>query len=578
MKKAFACLLTVFLLALAACASAATIYQTESELVSYLQTCANRNESSITFTVGQSLFDKLSKGGYYSDVFSSAGLSNWNGSTRSDGTYTLTNVRYSSNFRYCQTLPELSSYISECAEKKLVSFAVYCPELNEANYDSTLKEYMLQNGISNWRTSYSGHRYEFFEVEVDMNFCYCADRQALETYLYHCAANGWTSFSFYLPASTRNDYELVIVPCMRTAGICSWSSSYIGNLRSVTDAVYFNHFKQCGTLNEVKEYVRVCSEKQLSDFAFTYPAGADSQMKHFFDLLENYGYWQGSAHHVEDDRLIYLENIIYRPGWNIVRALVNNTQEYLSDSESRTLSIAQSVVRDAASSCSTAFQYAKYFHDYLITHVTYQLAPEGRVNDTAVGALAYGIAECDGYADSFYLLCSLAGIDVAYQHGDADDPNNDEVHLWNSLKLNGTWHFVDVTWDDSDCSTCNELFSYRYFNIGSNYMPEHQFYADLCPVPVSGYTDWDYFVYTAPETSGIETGVYTNDPGYFIQKWYKEGRRIIHLMIDGKKSGDALDEYLYNSISSTKLNGVKWTYYNYEFDDYTLIDLYIQPN
>lgn len=504
MRKALFCFLLILLLACFFCvtAFAATTYWTEEELITYLQTCADRNDSSISFVVSKTLMSFLNQGERFQDVCSRAGLSWWDGSYYNDGTYKLTNVTYYDHYNYCE------------------------------------------------------------------------NNQRLNDYLRFCTAMGWANFAFYLPAITSDDYQQIITPALRDAGIRNWSSTHCGRVYEITGVVYHKNYRQCSTLNEVKNYVRYCSERQLNEFAFTYPASAAGIMEQYFDLLYNYGYWEGTAYHVKESRLIYIDDITYRPGYNIVNALNNGTQYALTYAESQTLSIAKTIVSEAKQSCYTAFQYAKFFHDYLITHVTYQKAEEGAVNDTAVGALVYGIAECDGYSDAFYLLCSLADIDVSFQYGDTDRSDSDKSHLWNILKINGAWHFVDVTWDDKDWSTNHNLFTYRYFNVGYTYMTDHRFYAELSPVVVAPYMDWDYFIYTAGDAVGIENGVYTTDPGYFIKQWYKEGRRVIHLMVDGIMSDAEMTKYLEKAIT---IKGVRWNFYRSDFDKYSLIDLYIRP-
>lgn len=48
-----------------------------------------------------------------------------------------------------------------------------------------------------------------------------------------------------------------------------------------------------------------------------------------------------------------------------------------------------------------------------------------------------GRAVCAGYADAFYYLANLAGVDCIWVHGGD--------HGWNAVKLNGSWYFIDVT-------------------------------------------------------------------------------------------------------------------------------------
>lgn len=79
-------------------------------------------------------------------------------------------------------------------------------------------------------------------------------------------------------------------------------------------------------------------------------------------------------------------------------------------------------------------------HDYLTANVRYEL--DGDVAD-AYSAICLWQAKCSGYADAFYLLCSMAGLTVRKIPGMAGG----EAHEWNVIELDGKWYFVDPTWD-----------------------------------------------------------------------------------------------------------------------------------
>lgn len=75
------------------------------------------------------------------------------------------------------------------------------------------------------------------------------------------------------------------------------------------------------------------------------------------------------------------------------------------------------------------------------------------INDTSIdrrdasqsaGSVFFdGRAVCAGYADAFYYLANLAGVDCIWVHGGD--------HGWNAVKLNGSWYFIDVTDESRRC-------------------------------------------------------------------------------------------------------------------------------
>ena len=127
--------------------------------------------------------------------------------------------------------------------------------------------------------------------------------------------------------------------------------------------------------------------------------------------------------------------------------------------------------------------------------MTYEKKPDPDTRtylDTAVGALKYGRAECDGYADAYFLLCTLADIPVCYVLGDTGD----ESHLWNAIFFDGWWYQVDVTWDDMDVEGYDRMCTYRYFCVGSSMIENHRWDKEFVLYDQATYNNWDYFFYT----------------------------------------------------------------------------------
>jgi hypothetical protein len=99
------------------------------------------------------------------------------------------------------------------------------------------------------------------------------------------------------------------------------------------------------------------------------------------------------------------------------------------------------------------FQRAKAVHDWIADRVAY----DGVARRTqkfppqdAQTVFRTRKAVCAGYARLFTALARAAGLEAAYVLGDARDPGlrpEGEAHAWNTVKIAGSWHLVDVTWD-----------------------------------------------------------------------------------------------------------------------------------
>ena len=112
-----------------------------------------------------------------------------------------------------------------------------------------------------------------------------------------------------------------------------------------------------------------------------------------------------------------------------------------------------------------------YLHDTLIDRVKYNIDTFEEQN--AYHALVHNEAVCAGYAYAFQYLLMRAGIESYYVVGEAgEDENGDPIgHAWNLVKIDGSWYYVDPTWDDPVFQLGNTQIEspyaphYGYFNI-----------------------------------------------------------------------------------------------------------------
>lgn len=97
----------------------------------------------------------------------------------------------------------------------------------------------------------------------------------------------------------------------------------------------------------------------------------------------------------------------------------------------------------------------KVVHDYLIETNNYNIGSDGPYR-----ALYKGQSNCNGYALSFMAIMRECGIETTYETGDN--------HAWNSVKLDGQWYNIDVTWDDSGVWDKEGGTRYDYFLRGNS--------------------------------------------------------------------------------------------------------------
>lgn len=114
------------------------------------------------------------------------------------------------------------------------------------------------------------------------------------------------------------------------------------------------------------------------------------------------------------------------------------------------------------------YEKVKSIHDSLCDLITY---PENQGTNSSpnygpmahnpTGALIYGSAVCEGYAEAFKLICDREGIPCITVLG----YGNGGAHKWNYVKMDdGLWYLLDATWSDQVT-----YIHYSYYLIGTNF-------------------------------------------------------------------------------------------------------------
>lgn len=120
-------------------------------------------------------------------------------------------------------------------------------------------------------------------------------------------------------------------------------------------------------------------------------------------------------------------------------------------------------VADAIPDSLSDYSRELALHDILADYVTY--SDDNELDYTPLGALLYGRAACEGYAEAFALLLRSAGIPCSTISGTGYTRDGSESHEWNIVEIDGNHTLVDVTWNDRD-----DAVSHLYFNVTDELM------------------------------------------------------------------------------------------------------------
>lgn len=80
----------------------------------------------------------------------------------------------------------------------------------------------------------------------------------------------------------------------------------------------------------------------------------------------------------------------------------------------------------------------------------------------ATGVFFNGDAVCAGYATAFKLVLNILGIENCTLNND-EKPENANAHIWNYVKVGGSWYHIDATWNDN--ASDNTEYMHEYFML-----------------------------------------------------------------------------------------------------------------
>lgn len=104
------------------------------------------------------------------------------------------------------------------------------------------------------------------------------------------------------------------------------------------------------------------------------------------------------------------------------------------------------------------FDKVRAVNQYLCDHMTYDLNYY-----TTRDAILLGKGRCQGYANAFKNLMNTAGVNADYVRGYVGGKRT-STHAWNRVYIDGTYYYVDVTWNDSNGSNLYLLLGEEEFN------------------------------------------------------------------------------------------------------------------
>lgn len=240
----------------------------------------------------------------------------------------------------------------------------------------------------------------------------------------------------------------------RLAGIESRNCVYYQETRVFIyeDVVYAGNIAYIENVDELKRHISACARNLDAEISYVLSEKMFEMVRMNASIEQEMYAVNGMFSYqflmTDEYRMRQVTDIVYYPGARIIRAVRSNALDMLTDEEYRlyetALSIAQKAVDETEGRDNREILIEKSLVRQIAERCAYESRAESRYN-TALGALLYGIADCDGYADAFYLTGNLAGLEVYHQLGNMLYGGH---HMWNLVYADGSWHFTDPTGGD----------------------------------------------------------------------------------------------------------------------------------
>lgn len=195
-------------------------------------------------------------------------------------------------------------------------------------------------------------------------------------------------------------------------------------------------------------------------------------------------------------------------------------------------------------------------HDMILEAVDYEYIPGTMTPQSA--AYAHSIAGffdgtgvvCEGYAKSFQLLMTYAGVDSIYAVGYA----NGGGHAWNLVCIDGEWYNIDLTWNDMGQNVAyNDGIRYRYYNCSTDSFGNHVYmpnvFKGMYDVPETNGDTYNYFhyygLYVTPEVMADETA-FLEFMANAVEQAGKRGDYLLQFAFDSTTTRTTFLEYVEN--------------------------------
>lgn len=201
----------------------------------------------------------------------------------------------------------------------------------------------------------------------------------------------------------------------------------------------------------------------------------------------------------------YILTVTYYPGDNVAWAYTHKDTSRLSEKELALYEEADRWLKENIREDMSQEEQCIAIHDYLAGTVQYDMELFKALNSsytfdwgiTAYGAMIDHNSICQGYADAFYMLTTMLGMECTQVTG----TGSGVPHNWNQVRVGENWYYVDCTFDDAFAGN-DGTSSKAYLFIPADELKKTHCWEESAYAPAQDYSLWYYPAHDAVVRDG----------------------------------------------------------------------------
>lgn len=288
-------------------------------------------------------------------------------------------------------------------------------------------------------------------------------------------------------------------------------------------------------INSAEEYLTECILNCQEIIGIIIPNGYEVIKQDYYRNIGDVWRMRGTQTKISNGKekaTFIVFNPEYTTGKLVYNAYRTNDTSKLTDIQLKVYHMAKYFIENILDTSKSILEQEKQIYDYICNITTYYNSSDISSNEyvnykSAIGVFIDGLANCMGYSDAFYMLCSMAGMEVITT---IEDIMN---HCWNIITLDNKKYLVDLTYADTIYQDLN-IISYEYFNAPLEFVSQqYSLSKDSITLSITQHFDKNSYFLADEFNSNYVTkdSIYTK-----IVSSIERGERSIEILCIGELS------------------------------------------